>query len=83
VFVGGRLGVHPKDFIPIQYKTEMNIFSELLGIAPLLLILGSFFFLRRFSSGMMGGGLPGSKGGKGSGIFGLFFIVHLYLVFFF
>eukprot|EP00462_Mataza_sp_D1_P019618 CAMPEP_0175136846 /NCGR_PEP_ID=MMETSP0087-20121206/9496_1 /TAXON_ID=136419 /ORGANISM="Unknown Unknown, Strain D1" /LENGTH=806 /DNA_ID=CAMNT_0016419635 /DNA_START=173 /DNA_END=2593 /DNA_ORIENTATION=+ len=69
------LGRDPTNFVPVRFKNETDLGSELLKMAPQLLMLGVWvFILYRVagSSGMFGGGKSGGGGGGGGGISGMF-----------
>jgi len=63
------LGWASDEFIPVTYVNELSWQSELLRLAPtLLLIAGYIWFTRRM--GGIGGGMPsGGSGGGGRGLF--------------
>eukprot|EP00897_Mesotaenium_endlicherianum_P009103 jgi/Mesen1/8220/ME000442S07491 len=62
------LGVDPRDYIPVTYVSEMSWQSELLRLAPTLLVIGAYiYFTRRMQGGAGFGGLGGGGGGGGAG----------------
>eukprot|EP00391_Amoebophrya_sp_Ameob2_P006514 CAMPEP_0178992804 /NCGR_PEP_ID=MMETSP0795-20121207/6324_1 /TAXON_ID=88552 /ORGANISM="Amoebophrya sp., Strain Ameob2" /LENGTH=359 /DNA_ID=CAMNT_0020684739 /DNA_START=261 /DNA_END=1336 /DNA_ORIENTATION=- len=63
------LGIHPQDFIPIQYVTERDYWDDALRALPSLLILLPALFLAYSYTRGMGGG-SGGAGRTGSGGFG-------------
>ena len=65
------LGIHPKEFIPIQYITERDVWDDMMRILPSLFLLIPLVFAARFLYG--GGGFPGggSSGSSGRNIFSL------------
>mmetsp|Transcript_1244 Transcript_1244/g.4619 ORF Transcript_1244/g.4619 Transcript_1244/m.4619 type:complete len:815 (-) Transcript_1244:71-2515(-) len=68
------LGIAPRDFLPVTYKTEIDWISEAATLLPVLLLLGGTFLLMRSQSGLggLGRGGGGLGGGRGSGgIFGV------------
>ncbi len=54
-----ELGIHSKDFVPVQYIQSTDWLSEFGKLAPTILIIGAWLFLMRGMSGMGGGGGPG------------------------
>uniref|UniRef100_A0A8D9AJZ0 AFG3-like protein 2 n=1 Tax=Cacopsylla melanoneura TaxID=428564 RepID=A0A8D9AJZ0_9HEMI len=60
-----QMNIDPANYLPVIYKTELEL-SSLSGILPTLLIIGFLIFMMRRSAEMMGG-RPGRKGG---GLFG-------------
>lgn len=60
-----QMHIDPANYLPVIYKTEIEL-SSLSGILPTLLIIGFLIFMMRRSAEMMGG-RPGRKGG---GLFG-------------
>ncbi len=65
------LGWSSDDFIPVTYVSELSWQSEILRLAPtILLIAGYVWFTRRQFGG--GGGLPGGGSGVGGGGRGIF-----------
>lgn len=63
------IGLHPRDFVPVQYVTESNIGSEVLGFLPHLAILGVWVYIMYRFSGA-GGGSKGGGGGPFGGLGG-------------
>merc|ERR1719230_180339 len=60
-----ELGVAPRDYLPVTYESETNLGSELLKIAPTLLLIAFWGYMMRGGlSSMMGGG--GGAGGRGN-----------------
>ena len=55
----------PRDYLPVTYETETNLPSELLKVAPTLLLIGFWIFMMRSSGGL--GGMMGGGGGGGGG----------------
>ncbi|KAI5735621.1 hypothetical protein M8J77_020657 [Diaphorina citri] len=60
-----QMHIDPANYLPVIYKTEIEL-SSLSGILPTLLIIGFLIFMMRRSAEMMGG-RPGRRGG---GLFG-------------
>ncbi|KAL8525676.1 hypothetical protein ACS0TY_015062 [Phlomoides rotata] len=59
------LGIDPHDYVPVTYNSEVAWLTELIRLAPTLLLLGSLFYMgRRMQSGLGVGG-TGGKGGRG------------------
>lgn len=56
-----QLGIQPRDYIPVQYVSEMNMTSELLKFLPTIVLVG---FLLMSMRGMGGG--AGGGGGMGN-----------------
>lgn len=68
------MGIHPQDFIPIQYVNERDTFDDLLRLFPTLFMLfGLGLLMRNMGGGMpgMGGGMGGGKSGGGRNIFSM------------
>lgn len=60
------LGLHPRQFVTVQFVTETNWASEMLKLTPHLVILGLWIFaMTKMSGGGIGG--MGGMGGKGGG----------------
>lgn len=60
-----EMNIEPPNFVPVIYKSELEV-SSLSGVLPTLLIIGFLIFMMRRSAEMMGG----RKGRKGGGLFG-------------
>ncbi|KAH6829504.1 FTSH protease 10 [Perilla frutescens var. hirtella] len=60
------LGIDPHNYVPVTYKSEMNLFSEIVMLLPTSLLL-TLFVMRRYG---FGGGGPSGRGGKGIFSFG-------------
>lgn len=56
-----ELGIHPRDFIPVQYVAETSWISEAMKLAPTILIIGVWLLMMRGIGGSAGGG--GGMGG--------------------
>ena len=61
------IGVAPRDYLPVTYETETFLSTELLKIAPTLLLIGFWLLMMRGAGGM--GGMMGGGGGGGRNIF--------------
>lgn len=63
------IGLHPRDFVSVQYVTESNFGSDMLGFLPHLAILGVWVYIMYRFSGAAGGGKGGGNpfGGMGGG----------------
>ena len=59
------LGVAPRDYLPVTYESETSMGSEVLKIAPTLLLIGFWAYMMRGGIGGMGG----AGGGGGRNIF--------------
>lgn len=64
------VGLHTSKEIPVQYTSESTMASEILSVAPSLLLMGLVFYFMRFASGSMMGG--SSQGGGRGGMGGIF-----------
>jgi AFG3 family protein len=62
-----ELGIAPRDYVPVQYASETNWGSEMMKMAPALLMIGLVAYTMRGMGGMGGGG-----GGKGGGMGNIF-----------
>ena len=62
------MGIDPHEFVPVTYLNEVAWGTELMRLAPTLLLLAGFVFLNRRMGGMPGMG-GGGGGGPGGGIF--------------
>ena len=51
-----EMGVHPKDFVPVQYTSETSWSQELLKMAPTALLIGAYLLITRNLAGGGGGG---------------------------
>ncbi|KAL1298470.1 ATP-dependent zinc metalloprotease FTSH 8, mitochondrial [Arachis hypogaea] len=63
------LNIHPHDYIPVTYTSDVYWYQELLRFAPTLLLLGSLVYMGRRVQGGFGVGGGNNKGA--SGIFNL------------
>ncbi|TMW56999.1 hypothetical protein Poli38472_002924 [Pythium oligandrum] len=59
-----QLGIQPRDYIPVQYSSEMSIASEVLKFLPTLVLVGFLLLSMR--------GMGGAGGGGGGGIGNIF-----------
>uniref|UniRef100_A0A7S0WQC1 AAA+ ATPase domain-containing protein n=1 Tax=Pyramimonas obovata TaxID=1411642 RepID=A0A7S0WQC1_9CHLO len=60
------MGVDPRRYLPVVYSSEMSWQTEVVRLAPtLLLFAGWLWFTRRQMGGGMGGGGGGMGGGRG------------------
>ena len=53
-----ELGVPVMEHLPVIYRSEVSIASELMKFAPSLLVLGVLFYMLRGMSGAGGGSAP-------------------------
>lgn len=60
-----EMNIEPANYIPVIYKTELEL-SSVSGILPSLLIIGFLVYMMRRSADMM----TGRAGRKGGGLFG-------------
>lgn len=51
-----EMGLHPRDFIPVQYVNETNWAVELVRFLPTALLIGGWWFMMRGMGGGGGGG---------------------------
>ncbi|XLR40891.1 hypothetical protein HN51_019070 [Arachis hypogaea] len=63
------LNIHPHDYIPVTYTSDVHWYQELLRFAPTLLLLGSLMYMGRRVQG--GFGVGGGNNRGASGIFNL------------
>ena len=61
--------IHPRDWIPVQYVTEVNLLVEFIKATPMLAMLA---MLAYWSRGFMGAGGMGGAGGGSGGPGGIF-----------
>lgn len=59
------LGIDPHDFVPVTYVSEVSWFTELMRLAPSLLLLASLLYMGRRLQGGLGVGGTGGKGARG------------------
>jgi AFG3 family protein len=66
-----EMNIEPANFVSVVYKSETEV-ASLVGSALNIIVPLAFLFwiIRRSSSGLMGGGRPGTGGRAGGGIFG-------------
>eukprot|EP00451_Oxyrrhis_marina_P007144 CAMPEP_0204278074 /NCGR_PEP_ID=MMETSP0468-20130131/29659_1 /ASSEMBLY_ACC=CAM_ASM_000383 /TAXON_ID=2969 /ORGANISM="Oxyrrhis marina" /LENGTH=778 /DNA_ID=CAMNT_0051254937 /DNA_START=41 /DNA_END=2377 /DNA_ORIENTATION=+ len=57
-----ELGIHPGEFIPVQYVNERIWAEDALKALPSILFIGSLVIMMRMMSRGAGGGLPGGGG---------------------
>ena len=58
-----ELGIDTKDFVPVQYANQTSWGSELMKLAPTLVLVGLWVFMM---ARMNGGGIGGGGGGPGN-----------------
>eukprot|EP00934_Nitzschia_sp_Nitz4_P008166 Nitzschia sp. Nitz4//scaffold5_size260463//237077//239735//NITZ4_001029-RA/size260463-augustus-gene-0.23-mRNA-1//1//CDS//3329555481//8156//frame0 len=51
--------IHPRDWIPVQYVNEVNLFVEFIKATPMIAMLAMIYY---YSRGMMGGASSGAGG---------------------
>ena len=59
-----EMNMHPREFVPVMYVTEVSIAQELFKLAPTLLLIGFFLAMSRGALSQMGG--MGGMGGMGA-----------------
>lgn len=59
------LGIDPHDYVPVTYKSEVNLLQEIIRFAPTAFLVGLIYVMgRRMQSGFNIGGGPG-RGSRG------------------
>lgn len=61
-----EMAVHPRDYVPVMYVSEVSVAHELLKLAPTLLLIGFFLAMSRGAISQMGG-MGGAGGMMGVG----------------
>ena len=71
--------IHPREWVPVQYVSEINLLVELIKATPMIVMMGILYYYTRgmFSGGGAAGGFgagggSGGAGGGGGGPGGIF-----------